>query len=99
MDLWTASFSRHESLPGARMGTAAVTAATINEVGHRPSVHIMVSVSRSSIAAIRVMRVLEASGYARSKYSRSYCVTKMVRPVSLAVRECARVVRMFAHGE
>ncbi len=96
IELCTASFSRHGALPGVRRGTVDVTGVAIQDVGHRPSIHIMVSVSRMSVTATKVMRALEASGYARSRYSRSYCVTKTVRPVPLAVRECERVFLMFA---
>jgi hypothetical protein len=96
--LCTVSFSREGALPGTRKGTISVTGVAVHDVGHRPSVHIMVNVSRMSAAATKVMRALEASGYARSKYSRSYCVTQTVRPVRVAVRECERVFLMFAQA-
>lgn len=96
IELCTVGFSRTGALPDARKGTFDVTGVAVHDVGHRPSIHIMVSVSRISAAATRVMRSLEACGYARSKYSRSYCVAKTVRPIPLAVRECERVFLLFA---
>jgi len=96
IELCTASFSRQGALRGVPKGTVDVTAVAVHDVGHRPSIHIMVSVSSMSAATMEIMHVLEASGYARSKYSRNYCVAKTLRLVPLAVRECERVFLMFA---
>jgi hypothetical protein len=96
IELCAVTFSRYGKFYGERKGTYVVTAVAVHDVGHRPSIHILVSVSGVSVVATKVMRVLEARGYARSKYSSSYCVAKTVRPVPLAVRECERVFLMFA---
>jgi hypothetical protein len=92
--LCTVSFSRAGALRGDRKGAINVDAVAIHDVGHPPNIHIMVSMSSSSVAAMNVIRVLETSGYERSKYSDS--VTQILKSVPLAVRECERVFRTFA---